>query len=89
MELYIDAGKSETNKAMFDALEAERDDIEHEVGAELSWERLNDARSSRVAWYTTGSIDYSAESLQELSDWAIESLLKFRNVFQKRIRRLT
>lgn len=88
VELYIDPGDKDRNKQDFEALESQREDIEQELGNGLAWERLEDARASRIALYTSGSIDYSSDKLNELSEWAIESLLNFRNAFGVRIRNL-
>ena len=88
VELYIDCGDRDKNKTAFDTLESRQVEIEQEIGIELGWERLEDARASRIAMYTAASIDYSAESLQELSAWAIDGLVKFRYVFGERIKQL-
>jgi len=85
VELYIDISDKENNKKTFDALQSQRTAIEGELGAELSWERLDDARASRIAVYTSGSIDYSTDKLQELVQLAIDRVLKFREVFGGRI----
>ena len=49
--LYIDAsiGKHAWNKAMFDALDAKRADIEAALGDRLVWCRLNDKNCAAVA----------------------------------------
>ena len=88
VELYIDCGDRDKNKTAFDTLESRQVEIEQEIGIELGWERLEDARASRIAMYTAASIDYAAESLQELSAWAIDGLVKFRCVFGERIKQL-
>ena len=48
-ELYIDAPEAAENKALFDALHAERTAIEADFGGELSWQRLDDKRASRIS----------------------------------------
>ena len=48
-ELYIDAPEAAENKALFDALHAERLAIEADFGGALSWQRLNDKRASRIS----------------------------------------
>ena len=53
-ELYIDAPEAEDNKALFDALHAEREAIEAEFGTQLVWQRLDDKRASRISFAVPG-----------------------------------
>ena len=53
-ELYIDAPDGEDNKALFDALHAEREAIEAEFGTQLVWQRLDDKRASRISFTVPG-----------------------------------
>ena len=86
VELYIDLGEKDKTKAAFHALESKKNEIEQELGTTLAWERLDDARASRVAMYRPGSIDYASEKLEELSQWGVEGAIKFRETFGKHIR---
>jgi len=96
VELYIDpagrsgqSGRPDLNKAVFDHLQIDLNSIEHELGASLEWERLNNSRASRVAVYRSGNIESStAEQLDELKEWAVDLLPRFRAVFEPRIRAL-
>ncbi|HMN12804.1 MAG TPA: DUF4268 domain-containing protein [Bellilinea sp.] len=73
-ELYIDTGDRDETKAIFDALLAQRYAIEEDVGEELTWERLDEKRATRIALYTKGSITDDAESLANLREWAINAM---------------
>jgi CBS domain-containing protein len=84
VELYIDTGHQDENKAVFDALHNQRNVIEQEVGAELSWERLNKKRASRIAIYADGSITDSEEKLARLREWAVEAMLRFQRAIVER-----
>lgn len=86
VELYIDQGDAETNKQIFDALAASRQDIEQEFGEPLEWARLDDRRASRIALYRAGSIEDDEDTLTEIRIWMIERLLKIRKVFSLRLR---
>jgi len=88
VELYIDQGDSEKNKALFDLLFQDKANIESECGSELEWERLDDKRSSRVALYTSGTIDSSDETKKQLQNWMSDNLLKFKKVFNSRLKKL-
>lgn len=53
-EFYIDFGEGEKNKALFDWLFNQRDEIHSKLGKDLEWERLDDKRASRIAVYRDG-----------------------------------
>lgn len=86
VELYIDTPDAERNKMIFDALHAEREEIEREFGAPLDWQRLNEKRASRVRIYFHGM-----GSLREPELWStlqnkmIESMIRLDKVFRKRV----
>ena len=75
-ELYIDAPEAEENKALFDALHAECKAIEAEFGGQLSWQRLNDKRASRISFTVPGgwgdnatwsaAVDQAVKAMQRL-----------------------
>lgn len=81
VSVYLDVGDAVINKAIFDELMVQRDSIEQEFGESLQWERLDGSRASRIGTYRNGSIDDSEETLDEVRSWAIERLLKFKQVF--------
>jgi len=87
-EIYIDIGEQIKNKEIFDKLINQKTDIEKEFGMELTWERLNDKRASRVALYIDGSILSDTDELDRIKKWAIENLLKFKKVFPKYITKI-
>lgn len=88
VELYIDTGELERNKEAFGLLQERKEEIEEIVSTSLSWERLDDKRACRIAAYHDGSIFDPPEELQSLSSWAIDTMLKFRKAFSKRIKNL-
>ena len=76
---------AEFNKAAFDCLTIEREQIESEIGLELSWERLDNGKASRVAAYTDGDIRDSENDLAEIRKWMVEQFPKFKKVFGRRL----
>lgn len=62
--------------------------IEQEIGDELSWEKLENARASRIALYTDGSIEAGESELAELKSWGVEKMIKFHRVFTTQIKAL-
>ena len=80
VELYIDTGNGELNKAIFDALLGRRAEFEATFGEALEWERLDNRRASRIAVYRPNSSIVTAPT-DELRAWAIERLLKIKETF--------
>ena len=78
-------GDSARNKAAFDALHAQREDVEGDVAVALEWERLDAQVTSRVAAYRDGGIDSPEDVLEAHKDWAVDLLPRFRDVFAPRI----
>jgi len=76
VELYIDTWNKDQNKRVFDALFANRTDIENSVGAPLSWERLDAKRACRVALYHEGSITGATKQLDELRNWSKDAMTR-------------
>ena len=86
VEVYIDSGEAEENKAVFDALLEQKETIEAALGAELEWKRLDNKRASRIMVCRIGSIDASEEELKEIHTWMVNHLLKFKEIFAPRIK---
>jgi hypothetical protein len=76
VELYIDTGDRDRNKRIFDLLHVSRDIIHGHMDDELTWERLNEARSCRIAWYRTGAITDDEETLREVRAWAVNAMVR-------------
>jgi len=85
-EVYIDLGDQDKNKQVFDLLQHESTSIETELGDNISWERLDDKRASRLALYIDGSIEDSAAELETIKNWHIDKLLKLKNVLGHRLK---
>jgi len=84
-EVSIECGNVTMNKQIFDALMSERKEIESAMGSELTWERLDSRKSSRIAIYRPGRIDSSSEELEEIKQWAITELELLRKAFPLRV----
>lgn len=84
-EAYIDRPNGMWNKWLFDELYAQREDIEAEFGDELEWQRLDNRRASRIAHKREGSIDDPKETLEDIEDWAVDMLLRFKRVIGPRV----
>jgi CBS domain-containing protein len=89
VELYIDVGKKEVNKRAFDALIADKAAIEQEIGFPLQWQRLDDKKATRICVARSARITDPPEQLEETRRWALDAMLKFADVFPKRIKALS
>jgi CBS domain-containing protein len=78
VELYIDTGNKESNKAIFDGLHDRKAEIENMLGRELTWQRLNNRRASRVAVIHQGSITDSKEEHVRLREQAVQSMIHLK-----------
>jgi CBS domain-containing protein len=85
VELYIDSGDATINKEIFDALLAQRDEIEAEVGHELTWQRLDNRRASRIARTFWGNITNSEEALAELRQKAVPAMVNYVKIMEPRV----
>lgn len=86
-EVYIDLGDADQNRGAFEALLAEQAKIEEALGESLEWDALDGKRACRIAAHREGSIEDSAESLEEHKAWAIARLLRMKKVFGPRLKR--
>jgi hypothetical protein len=83
IEIYIDTGDSVRNKQIFDRLHAQKTEIEATIGEELSWERLDNRRASRIALYRDGAITDDADKLASLRKWAVDAMIRFYDTLAK------
>ena len=75
-EIYIDTNDQETNKKIFDLIQEQRERLEAAVD-NITWERIDDKRASRIAIYHAGAITDSEESLAALRKWAVNTMIIF------------
>ena len=80
VELYVDLLDKQKNKRVFDALEADKEKYEDILG-DISWERIDNKRASRIAIYHDGHILDNNAKLQQLRKWAVQTMEKFYDTF--------
>jgi hypothetical protein len=88
VEIYIGKGDQEKNKIFFDTLNKRKSEIESSFGDSLEWERMDERQASRIAIYREGSIESSDSELEEIRQWHVKNLLKFKEVFKPQIKRI-
>lgn len=89
VELYIDTGNYDRNKAFFDALYADKDAIEQEFRAPLDWQRLDERRACRVVFPIVGQGGLNdPESWPDIQETMIEAFIKLDRTFRPRLKRI-
>jgi len=81
VELYIDTTDQGKNKHIFDQLYTDCDSLQAAVDEQISWERLNEKRASRIVLYHPGSITDDGEALAQLRAWAVDTMPRFYEAF--------
>jgi len=87
IELYLDTGERERNKALFDHFYSKREQIEQRVGEPLEWERLDNKQACRIALNTAANILVDSANAQ-LVDWAAKRAMLLYCAFQPEFQRL-
>lgn len=91
VELYIETLDGAQNEAIFEALEAERAEIESSLDTELVWQLLPDKQACRIKWPQdlTGKITSLEEDQRSnLIQWGVNAMDRFQDEFEPRIERL-
>ena len=78
VEMVIRGPSAEWNKAVYDTLESNKNEIEETVG-ELVWERLDEAATSRLGYAKPGWIRDSEETLEQHRQWMIDRVTTIHN----------
>lgn len=91
--LWIATWDADFNKRVFDALERCREKINGDLeelvadpGGMILWERRDNMRMSAVIVTRTGSINYPQEQLDEIREWMLKTLPKFKDVIGPRLK---
>ncbi len=87
VELYIDRGSAEENKALFDQLLAHKQAIEAQYGEALTWERLEGKRASRIR-KDTGAGGYRDENWDGVHDTLIDMMIRFERALRPYVKQL-
>lgn len=80
VELYIS-----NNKEVFDDLFSKREEIEQELGFDMTWDRLNNKKASRIKYYIRGLNFDDHSNYEDLMRQAIDTAVKMREVFKKHL----
>lgn len=89
IELYINSGVKNNNKAIFDSLFAKKESIESDFGQPLVWERLDDNVTARVKFELNNVSVFNEEDWQKMIDFMMKAVPKFEAAFKKPIQELS
>ena len=82
VELYINS-----NKALFDKLYDDRDEIEkQQLGFKMDWQRLDTAKASRIIYRINGLNFDDHSNYDSLIDETIDKIVKIKSVFKDRVK---
>ena len=84
-ELYIDLGEHEKNKYVFDELKKQENELAKAFDEPINWERLDDKRASRLAFYCDGAITDSDSELEDVHSWHIAKLLRIKEILGAKV----
>ncbi|HDZ54589.1 MAG TPA: DUF4268 domain-containing protein [Candidatus Nealsonbacteria bacterium] len=91
-EIYFDKGKDyikpNINKIRFDKLYKHKNQIEKKFKGRLNWERLDNARASRISIKFKGKGLNDKENWEKLQDKMIDAMIRLERAFKEYIRRL-
>ena len=88
VEVWFNDNERGPNIQRFEYLERYKAEIESGIGQTLDWQRLENRKRCRIALHHPGSIEDDAETLEEIQDWMVEYLLKFKQAFGPRLAEL-
>jgi hypothetical protein len=89
IELYIKRGDSALNKSTFDQLFEHKEEIEIAFGDQLSWERLDNRKSSRIGFYFSGGVKSDESEWEPLQTAMIDAMIRLEKVLSPFITQLT
>jgi hypothetical protein len=89
IELAIWGKTQEENKAVFDTLYAKKTRIEADFGGELTWERLDNKKMSRIKYEYDGVSIYNEENWDKMIAFMVDAVPRYEAAFKKPIQELS
>ena len=90
VELYIDKGKDfpEENFAIFDRLFSFKDEIEHDFGESLDWQRMEERRACRIRKVIIGGYRDDEEKWPEIHAAMVDAMIRFEKAIRPHLKNL-
>lgn len=64
-------------------------DCSEELQEQIEWELMENKRISRIAIFRKGSIDSDNRTLDEILNWSIDKMLKFKSTYGNSIQSIS
>lgn len=92
VEISINYGEMKVNKAIYDSLFSNKDDIEKEFGGTLKWDKLDEKKSCRISYRLENVNIAELDDWQKIKDFHCDVMPRFdkalRSVLQKVIKNI-
>jgi len=85
VELWINRGTQEENKRIFDNFSSYKELIESEFRNKLEWERLDEGKGSRIAYYLRDVNIYNKDNWKKIVKIIVKSMVDFEKVIKSYI----
>ena len=76
VQLSLESDQTETNKEIFDKLEAQKAHIQAKFGEELIWERKDRGKYSCIGMTSSARLTDPEATMVETADWLVDSVLR-------------
>lgn len=87
-EVFINRGKQEENKKIFDYFYSNREEIEKEFGNPLIWERMENKVTSRIKYQLDRVNAFEKEDWERINQFLIYVTIRMEKVFEKKVKDL-
>ena len=87
-EIYFNRGSQDANKALFDYTLTMKEQIEHEFGQALEWERMDEKVSCRIKFEKQGVSYFEKEDWQTMIDFLIDVAERMEKAFRGPIKKM-
>jgi hypothetical protein len=85
LELYIDTGSQDKNKAIFDRLYCDKERVEEEIGGSPEWNRLDDKRASAIRLYVDDHGLFDGDHWDDTQQKMVVAMDRFSKAFMTRL----
>lgn len=87
VELSINKGSQEDNKKLFDELYSKKEAIENAYGTKLTWERLDDKKSSRITERMHNVDITNRDDWDKIIEFLCQAMIKFEKAIKEPLKK--